>query len=704
MNLRRIHTVFRKELVDTLRDKRTLVMMMGVPLVLYPAMLLIGVQAALVQHEKLSRTVSRVALETSDNATVQSWLDHPPKNLAAFFEALSEVDSVAADSVAASDAKFRPIMIVPSENPEQDLADGKIDAVVVAKGDVTVALREEAVVSIEVRFDSTEFASREAASRVEAALRTAEKAIRAERLARVGLLETYIQPFKTERKDVAPPAKTTGFMLGLLLPVIMVVMIALGAFYPAVDLTAGEKERGTFETLLSTPISKMEIVTGKFLTVFCLAMATSLLNLASMAATAAFMAYQLSSAFEGEVALELQPPVGAFFWALLAMIPLALFISALMMSVAVFARSFKEAQNYITPFFLIITLPAAVAGFPSARLTPFTAFIPVANVVLLFRALMTGKAGFDAAFAVFLSTAAYALLALLFAAWLFQREEVILSEERGIPLSIRRSEFRPSSAPTPGMSLALFAFILVLIFYGGSLAQQRHLIGGLLFTEWVLILLPTLFLLWFARIDLRKALGMASLSPLGFAGALLSGPAAVVLIIQVGLWNNEVLPMPESIESVFKDLLAFGDTPWKFVVLFFAVAVSPAICEEALFRGAILSGLRQRLGVAGSILLVSGLFGLFHLSVYRVVPTGLIGVLLTYLVLRTGSILSGILVHFMTNGISILIATGTYPPVVASFLQLDKVEQQGLSYGVLIAAAGVLVSGIALVEAGRRRA
>ena len=670
MKWRTVRTILGKELRDTLRDKRTLIMMIGVPVLLYPAMLLVGLQSALLQHARLEATVSRVAIQAEDGGLIASWLDEMPK-----------------------------VDLLEPENPDQALSERELDAIVVAKGNVPELLAGDCTVPIEIRFDGTEFASRDAAGRLANELENVSERLQIERLDRAGLADDFVLPLDVKREDVAPPAKTTGTVLGLILPVIMIVMIALGAFYPAVDLTAGEKERGTFETLLATPTSKLEIVTGKFLTVFLLAMATGFLNLASMGVTLAFAFSQFAATIGGQLPIEIEVPVAAFFIILLAIIPLGFVLSALMMSIAVFARSFKEAQNYITPFFMIITLPAVVAGFPGSELGPINQFIPIANVVLLFRELLTGKAGFEAVFAVLLSTTVFALLSLLFAAWLFQREEVVLSEERGIPLSFRRADFVPRRALTPGAALGLFAGVLVIIFYAGSLAQQRDFIKGLLFTEWGLILLPVLLLLCYARTDWRYALNLRTLSPAGLTGAILLAPSALILILQVSSWHNAVLPMPQQYEEAFRELFSGGDTTGGLVLLLFTAAFSPAICEEALFRGALLTGLRTRLGLWASVLTVGLLFGLFHLSVYRIVATGLLGALLTYAVLRTGSISAGVLMHFLVNTLAILLATDKVPTAVTSLLQLETVAQTGVPKPLLAAASLVFLLGIALVEA-----
>ncbi len=694
MKPRIVYTILGKELLDTLRDKRTLLMMVGVPLLLYPALLILGLQAMLVQQSTLERSVSRVAVIANDPLLLEGWLRPSPKDV------MKEVLRSPKPPMDAAMDAIR-IEIVDTKDPDAELIAGHIDAVIAVRGDAQALLDQNASVPIDIRFDSTEFRSREAASRVREALSEARDRLQLQRLKREELPEAFLRPLEVHEKDIAPPVKRTGFLLGLLLPMLMILTIALGAFYPAVDLTAGEKERGTFETLLSTPASKLEIVAGKFLTVFLLAMATGLLNLISMAASFFFMMSQVSSAAPNKAFLDIQVPFQAFPIILAAIVPLAFFISAMMMSVAVFARSFKEAQNYLTPFFMIILVPAMIAGFPAVQLGPLTRFVPIANVILLFRGLMTGTLGAEAIFAVFLSTILYAALALLAAGWLFQREEVVLSEERGIPLTIRRSDIRPRDGLTPSWALAFFSVMIILLFYLGGLAQHWNALGGLLITEWGIILCPTLLLLWFVRIRFRPALLLQRPSWKFVAGALLMAGGGMLLTLQLSAWQNKVLPLPEGFEETFERLFSSSGTGLGFAVLFFVLAVSPAVCEEILFRGAILSGLRQRLNPWVCMAVVGVLFGLFHLSLYRVVPTGMIGVMLTYMALRSGSIFPSMAAHCLFNTVAILAASERLPRTLLE--PLAHLDKEGLPWFLALGALLALGLGVALIEHTARR-
>lgn len=382
---------------------------------------------------------------------------------------------------------------------------------------------------------------------------------------------------------------------------------------------------------------------------------------------------------------------------------MAFFISALMMSVAMFARNLKEAEYYLTPFMLLTVFPAILATVPGTELSTVTEFIPIANVALLFKQLMTDSVGLQSIFSVFLSTTIYAVLSLLFAVWIFQREDVILSEERGIPLTLKRSAFVPRETPTPGMVLVLFALVMLLIFYVGTLAQSAWLIPGLLITEWGLILLPILAILWYIRIDLAKTLNLRLPSVKGVVGAVLLGAGWLLLVMQVGFWHNKVLPMPPELIEEMEKMFALGNETDSLALLLFAVAVSPAICEEMLFRGVLLSGFRKKMPAWAVILVVGALFGLFHLSVYRIFLTGLTGIVLTYLVLRTGSIWTGIVAHFVNNCLGVLIATESLPTRLLEVLNETQIEQQGLPKWILAMALIVFVAGIAIIEMSARK-
>ncbi len=678
MRIRTVSTILRKELLDTFRDKRTLFMMVGIPVLLYPAMILVGSQAMMVHEKSMESSPVRVCLaaaEAGDAEVMKSWV-----------------------------ADIRNVQIIDSPNPKEALAAGKLDVVVVARSGLLKTFDADYTLPVDLLYDKTESRSSEAVRRVEDALGEVGRHELARRLEKAVMNSEYINPLELRRVDLAPKEKTSGMVIGLVLPALMIIVMGLGAFYPAVDLTAGEKERGTFETLLSTPATKMEIVTGKFLTVFSMAMLTALLNLASMGATFFVLFAQISSGKAGEFTLMLNDPWRVAAMVLLIIVPLALLLSALMMSVAVFAKSFREAQNYLTPVFMMIMLPAMLAGTPDAKFSASVQFIPIVNTVLLFKDVMTGKATWEGVFAVFVSTAAFALLALVFAARVFQREDVILSEEPGMPLSFRRRDYAPRTAPSPGFALTLFALVMLLIFYVGAWAQGRSPLWGLALTEWGLILLPVVGALWYARVDLREALRLRGFSRMQGAGAVVLALSMLTLIMGFSAVHDQFLPIPDSMKEAFVPFLA-GTNSWTGLIgVLLVMALSPAICEEALFRGALLSGLRQSMRPLTAVLAVSVLFGVFHLSIYRFAPTALLGLAITYAVWRTNSLWTGVIMHCINNSLAILLSVGKLPKLLADFLESAHGGTGGPSTAVMAVAFAGLLLGVGLMEAANRAA
>jgi sodium transport system permease protein len=674
MTARAVRTILFKELLDTFRDKRNLVAMIGVPLVLYPAVFVLSTQAALVEQSRTQEQVSRIGIMGPGTAALAKWLEDPKQ-----FEIVKD-----------------PAM--------EGLLAGALDAVIVSNSDMQQALDTGGRAELIIRYDTAEPRSREARERVRNALEKTYDQLVAERVKNAGLSENFADPIEVKEENVAPAAKSTGSLLGTILPLLMVVMLGVGAFYPAVDLTAGEKERGTFETLLSTPATKMEIVTGKFLAVFSLSMLTGGLNLASMLAT---LWFQLAQIFQadgnrqmGSVVIDVPPSAALTLLAIL--IPLAFFISALMMTVALLARSFREAQSYVTPFFLAIILPASAALAPSVSLDRVMQFVPIANVSLLFRDILVGKANGDVAFFVFISTAVYALLALLVAAWMFQREDVVLSQASLAPITFDRRSIVPSQVPTPGIALGIFGVVMLLLFYGGFALQGWRLHEGLVLTQFGLILLPVIAALLYGKVNLRTALNLRLPSAGSLFASLLIGTSWVVISIQIGAWLARVIKTPDELNELSKKLFDVTHLPGGVWTLIAIVALSPAICEESLFRGVLLSAFRKRLPNWATVAIIGLLFGLFHMSIYKIVPTALSGALFTYLVLRSGSILCSSLAHLLLNGLAILVETGTMPDSFTNRLKDLNIEQNGLPLSWVAVATAIFIAGIISMEISAR--
>lgn len=673
MNARTVWTIFGKEVLDTVRDRRTLFTMIIVPLLLYPGLFLIGTQAAILQTGRIERTPVEVAV-TGRGA----------EPIAALLESTGKVH------------------VVERDDPDAALRNGAIQAVVQVEEPVQEELDQGRGVSVRIEFDAAEALSRSALQRIEKVLDESEADWLKDRLASAGLNEEFADPLIVASENIAEASKVTGSLLGSILPGLMVIMVGLGAFYPAVDLTAGEKERGTLETLLSTPATKLEIVAGKALTVFLLAMVTGVLNLASMTATFAVQLAQLAPEITEQFDIAITPGMAALMLVLMA--PLALFISASMMAVAAFARNFKEAQNYVMPFFLAIMLPVMFASLPATKLTAVTQLVPISNLALLMKELMKGAVPLDALFFVFFSTGAYAALALLLAAWVFQREDLLLAEERGLSFSLRKDHDRRAAEPAPGLALLAYAVSLLLVFYIGAYAQSVWLPVGLLLTLWVLVPGPGIVLSKLAGIPLVQALNLRRPGFAVMTGALLMASGWLVLGLQTAALQQRFLPMPGELmhefERLFTELHGLAGLPG----LIFLVAVSPAVGEELLFRGVMVTGLRRHVPAWLGITAIALLFGVMHMSIYRIVPTALAGLILTYLAWRSGSIFPAMLGHFINNlGGLLLQMVPSEDGYLAQAVVAPYEEGGFLPLWLLAAGTLALAAGMLLIERQARR-
>src|SRR6266851_4490956 len=242
-------------------------------------------------------------------------------------------------------------------------------------------------------------------------------------LAAKNLPASVLSPFAIKQENVAPPEKVSGATFGSFIGYTVIILCMTGAMYPAIDLTAGEKERGTMETILSSPISRLDLVCGKFLLVFSASLATAILSVISMGGSFAILGHtNLMNSSSGGQTLALNLGLLSVF---LMALPLAFLFSAVLMTIALFAKSYKEAQSYLTPMTFLIVIPAVASVMPGVELTPKLALIPILNTSLVCKEIIAGTYHWNSIALIFVSTCVYAGGALFLAFKTFQRESVL---------------------------------------------------------------------------------------------------------------------------------------------------------------------------------------------------------------------------------------------------------------------------------------
>jgi sodium transport system permease protein len=273
--------------------------------------------------------------------------------------------------------------------------------------------------------DSTRPASQVAADRIGGTLdRFKENGVRI-KLHEMGVPERVYSPFTVKRVNTARGQRMTGFVWGSLLGYVVVLLMFSGGMYPAIDLTAGEKERRTLEVLLAAPAGRNEIILGKLLATTSAVLITAILALGSMAVSLRHLSFGKGSAGEMGQLGPMPIDAGTLVLVAAALVPTAIMGASLMIVIALFAKSFKEAQSYLTPLVLAAVFPLMAGMLPGLQLTPTLALIPLFNVCQLIKEIFLGEYNHLSFAVTVASNTVYAVIAFLAAVQIFKNERVL---------------------------------------------------------------------------------------------------------------------------------------------------------------------------------------------------------------------------------------------------------------------------------------
>lgn len=662
-----VWTLYRKEMLETLRDRRTLIVMILLPILMYPLFGIIATQAQFAQQRELKKT--KFVIGVLGQAL--------PKKLAKKLESFDKVKSFPIKS------RWR-----------SKLRDGTIALALYVRPGPKTLKHPEGQLKIHVYYASTQDRSRAVRKRVIKAFKWYQQQLVKQRMVKLKIPKAVISPLILGSSDVATVRARGRYILSTMLPLLLLIMTITGAFYPAIDLTAGEKERGTLETLLTAPLRPIEIVAGKYLTVASIATITGGLNILSMWFTFAHGVRLAAGISKSKFSLGLEATHMLAIMGFLLLV--AAFAGAFMIAIASLARSFKEAQNFVTPAYLAAFLPIFMTSLPGSKGGIATAWIPLVNTSYAIRHTLRGT--LTAPYlAITLATMGIAIAVTLYiASQIFAHEQVLFREgEYSLGGLFSTEGLQHRSVPSVQEGLFLICIQFLLLFYVGVPLQKSNPPLGLAITLWGLILLPPILFMKWRKIDIRFTLRLGKFNYLAFGAALLMGLGALPWVVTMTQYSLQFLPNSAEFQKQMNDMFTQGafnniSTP----VFFFLIALSPGICEEILFRGFLQSALLKKMRPAVAIVITALLFGAYHLSIYRLLPTTVLGIMLGWICYRSGSILPAILAHAMNNGLALLLSSKSTPKA----LQQIAAEPTPLILGV---AAVVFVGGVYLLEQTR---
>ena len=627
MKFAKIKAIYKKEILDLLRDKKTLIMMVLVPLLLYPLIMMVAMFVMSAVSSNIQSDEYKIAIQE-----VQG-VEYDREQLVEMLESTED------------ELEYH-LKVVESAEPKKQLLEEEIDAY------ITVS-KEEKKIAFDVSYLSSINSSSTASNMIEDKLELYEKEREKSMLQDLQLdADGIMNSVTVNWTDCSNKEEKVGSMMGMILPFILITSILMGAVYPAIDTTAGEKERGTLETLLTMPVRNDELIMGKFLAVSTISVVSAMLNLLSMGVMAGFLYNTMNSVSPDSSALDLKGFIPAVLIVILCVVAFALFISAITMCVTTFAKSFKEANNYITPLLLVVMLTGYISFIPNIEFNEIMASIPVANGCLLITNLLLFKYELSLIFIVLVTNVAYAVLAIWALSKIYDSEEILFGEG-GVSLQIftRRKELKKGGVPNFSDAMLVVAVSFLLYVYVGTMVQTKSLVGGLLVNQFLIIGVP-LFMVWYTKKDFRPTFSLKAPKITSAIGAVLLEISLFLVVMLLSALLTKIFPQDVEVVNQTFDVMLKGI---PFGVALLIIALLPAVCEEILFRGYLFSAAKNRWKPIPAMILVAVVFGVFHMSLSKFFTTGLLGFVFCYVVYKTGSLALSCLMHFINNAISVVV-------------------------------------------------
>ena len=573
MNRKIIKALYKKEIMDILRDKKTLLMMIVVPLVLYPLIFICSMYVAssvLTENTSISYRVGLVGDLYSDEEFMD-FLSVNGKTYDYHFIFIGKSEETLAET--------------GTNNFETELKEEKVDAYI---SDYWI----DDMHYFEIHYSSSMTNSSAAASMISDMIKLYQEKVREDKVTDLGADPDYVlHSVIMTAVDSATSEETVGSLFGYVIPFLLIASVLMGAMYPAIDTTAGEKERGTLETLLTLPVKNIELIFSKFLATTTIATGAALLNVVSMGIIGGYFYGTIKVSSDAIDGFSISTYIPAILITLLAACVFAMFSSAVCLLVCIFAKSFKEAQNYSTPIMVVFMMAGMAGMLPALTLNQNTALIPVINTALLIADLFSFNFNSGLIITVLCSNIAYSLIAVIIMARLFSSEGILFDEGiEGIHIIERRSDMREKQIPGIGDVILLFSILLIAIMMCGSLLVLKFGLYGLI-GEQLIIAGATLLYCAYIKTDWKKVFSLRKPKGLSFvAGTITWLGTYLIMVVLSGILAFLFKESAASADSQIIDL--FEDH--SFLILVIATAAFPAICEELAFRGFLFGTLKNR--------------------------------------------------------------------------------------------------------------
>ncbi len=641
-------TLFRFELKMLLRDKRTIIVSIVLPILVMPLLLFSSSMTERSREERQEAKVFRYAVVGAEAALARQVI------------ASYVPEAAAEDDAEDSDAVELKLEEVESTDPQAELEAQTLHFFVEALApgvwlaEQAEEAKDEAPVAVTERPDKEEIPlpllrlvyranwddSETASSEMRYRLRSARSDLRELALEESGFPVAAGDVAVIEPNDLATASQRTGATVGRFATLFVLLFLLTGGSVVAADAIAGEKERGTLETVLTTAASRRDIVGAKLLLILAVGIGITVIQILNLLLYVGLDLIPVPDSFAVDLS------AGTVFMLLLLFLPLAAIAGSVLLLVSGYAKTYKEFQLYFFPVFILLLAPALASMLPAVELRSAIVLVPIANLSVAVRSILVGQ--FDL---LFLAIAwLVSMAAAVFAGRATLRS---LSTERLITASeLDRADLEGGAALFPRHAWRWFLGMwVIMLLVATNLESMQGLRPQIFFNLIGLFLGGSLLMIWRYELPIREVLALRPVKPVVWLAVILGAPACHLAMITVAKISAMLFPVPERMLEGFSNLLMPAELPfWEVLLL---VSVLPGICEEIAFRGVLLHALRQRFRPLALCLIVGVVFGMFHISLIRLLPTAVLGVVMAALTLVTGSIFPAMVWHALNNATAI---------------------------------------------------
>ncbi|MDA3838062.1 MAG: ABC transporter permease [Candidatus Delongbacteria bacterium] len=492
--------------------------------------------------------------------------------------------------------------------------------------------------------------------------------IRSERYKGIGINEYRVNE-KIDSFNTSSAEEMQNSRHSMMLPVSLILILMVGTFMISNYVILGEKDNNTLESLLASGVDRRDIIFGKLGIIFLAGILMSFLEMISFA---------VYGHFAGIFNFGISFSTSNVFILILLIISVTTLIASISTFTSCKIKSSTAGQLLFMPIMIVYLLLTLLGTFEGVEIKRGLLFIPIINSAGIIKSVLVDKLVMLDGLIVIVVNFVYSVFVINLSSAYLNSEAILKTDS-----DLKDSE----NTYSPGMVFTLFGLLIVAYMLIGGYLQGRDIVSGLIYSQVGILGLFIAIMLKMNGVNFKEVLKLKKFNPIYLLIALFFGIFAryPISIVKEGFFY--FFPIPRIIENANLLQTGLGDlSQWQLIAV---IAILPAIFEEFTFRGIFLYMLEKKYSFIKASVVVGLMFGVMHLNVFTLLETALLGIILTMITLRSGSIIPAIIFHFANNAYSIILMKMIEDDIISEE-KLSFLEADWLSYSASIVVFGVI--------------